>query len=110
VISPRTLWRRFKEWVRPPRQLVVVEGDALPAELPVRHLVVLRGDGENWSVAMQCPCGCGQRVELPLIPEAKPRWTLKSDERNRPTLHPSVWLREGCRSHFLVRSGKVVWV
>lgn len=106
----RSLWRRFKEWGRAPRRLVFVEGDALPAKLPARDLVVLRGDGEDWSVAMRCPCGCDQRVELPLIPEAKPRWTLEYHHTRGPTLHPSVWLRDGCRSHFFIRSGKVDWV
>jgi hypothetical protein len=109
-MSLRTLWRAAKEWVLPARQLVVVNGDSLPDLLPRRDLVVVRDGHEDWSVGMRCPCGCGQRVELALIPEADPKWQLMVDREARPTLQPSVWLRDGCRSHFYVRSGKVVWV
>ena len=57
----------------------------------------------------ECPCGCGQKVELALIREANPRWSLRNDLGNHPTLSPSVWLREGCRSHFFVRAGRIRW-
>lgn len=103
------LWLKFKEWAWPNRTLMVIDGDGLPVKLPKRDLVLLTDDGEPWSVAMMCPCGCGQRVELPLLREARPRWSLQVDKQNRPTLHPSVWLHEGCRSHFFVRRGKVEW-
>ncbi len=110
MIGLRSLWLKCREWVLPPRRLMIVSGDVLPKSLPVRDLVILRDDGEDWSVVMRCPCGCGRHVELPLLREARPRWTLKLDEKNRPTLHPSVWLNDGCRSHYFVRSGKVIWV
>ncbi len=103
-------WLRARERVLPARRVVVVDGDAAPSTLPIRRLVLLREGDEDWSVTMKCPCGCRQRIELPLLPQAKPRWSLHVDERDRPTLHPSVWLKEGCRSHFLLKVGKVVWV
>lgn len=106
----RGLWRRIKEYLLPARRVRLVDGDQAPASFPSRGLVLLRDGGEDWSVMMNCPCGCGQRIELPLLEEAMPRWSLRIDGRQRPTLHPSVWLREGCRSHFLVRAGKVIWV
>lgn len=103
-------WLRAKECLLPARRVLVVDGDEVPTKLPIRRLVLLRDGDEDWSVSMRCPCGCGQRIELPLLPEAKPRWSLRVDECRRPTLHPSVWLKEGCRSHFLLRAGKVIWV
>jgi hypothetical protein len=106
----KALWRSFKERVLPPRKVFAFEGDALPATLPRRGLVVWSDAGEAWSVAMNCPCGCGQRVELPLLLEVCPRWNLTVDSRGRPTLHPSVALREGCRSHYYVRAGRILWV
>lgn len=98
------------EKVLPPRRLEVFEGEALPRKLPRRNLVLLRDAGEEWSVGMRCPCGCGQPIELALIPEAKPRWRLHVEPDKAPTLAPSVWLREGCRSHFFVRRGRIYWV
>lgn len=100
----------FAPWILPPRVVEVMALDALPARLPSRKMVLAREDDEDWCVVLACPCGCGQRVELPLIREALPRWKLQVDRHGRPTLSPSVWLKAGCRSHFFVRSGKIVWV
>lgn len=100
----------WMEMILPERELMVVEDGDLPDRLRRRDLVLLRDGGEDWSVAMRCPCGCGQRVELALIREAKPRWSLRHEGGRRPTLYPSVWLREGCRSHFFVRDGRICWV
>lgn len=105
----RRWWRNTKERWLPRRRLRMVNGDTLPPELPRRDLVVAREDGEAWSVGMRCPCGCGETIELMLLAEAKPRWSLAVDGRERPSLSPSVWRRTGCRSHFWVRAGRIVW-
>lgn len=103
-------WIR-REWDRrgPARRLVVVRGDMLPTSLPSRDVVLLRDDGEDWSVGMRCPCGCGETIELMLLRKAKPRWDLRVDEEQRPTLRPSVWRKAGCRSHFWLRQGRIAW-
>lgn len=109
-MKSKRLWRTFKEWVLPARRLRIADIDAPPEKLPWRDLVLFQADGEDWSVVMACPCGCGQRVELPLIHQATPRWRLNGGEDRLPSLYPSVWLREGCRSHYYVRGGRVQWV
>ncbi|MFD2319333.1 MULTISPECIES: DUF6527 family protein [Delftia] len=58
---------------------------------------------------MKCPCGCSRSLELLLIPEARPRWELTVDAQGRPSLHPSIWLKDGCKSHFWIKEGKVEW-
>ena len=105
----RSWLRRRTERFRPPRRLIVVVGDSLPARMPKRDLVLADDDGEPWCVGMICPCGCGRTIELLLIAEAKPRWSIKLDVTGLPTLAPSVWLRTGCQSHFWVRNGRVEW-
>jgi uncharacterized protein DUF6527 len=102
-------WRGLLAALSPARSLRLVEGDTLPAKLPWRNLVLAREDGEDWSVGLRCPCGCGQRLEMMVLEGVNPRWDVTLDARGRPTLHPSVWLRQGCRSHFWVRKGKIVW-
>lgn len=104
------LWRSTKERLLPARRVTLAQSDELPEALPRRGLVLVREGQDNWCIGMKCPCGCGQRVELPLILEADPKWALEVDVKFRPTLRPSVWLKDGCRSHFLVKAGKVVWV
>ncbi|MHC2584217.1 DUF6527 family protein [Bradyrhizobium diazoefficiens] len=102
-------WRRLKAALTPRRTLKIVDGDMLPEKLPLLALVMARDDGDDWSVGMRCPCGCGERLEMMLLREVKPRWDVSIDSRGHISLHPSVWLREGCKSHFWVRSGKIVW-
>jgi hypothetical protein len=107
--SARRWIRREWDRRRPARRLVIIEGDMLPPSLPARDIVLLRDEGEDWSVAMRCPCGCGETIELMLLRQAKPRWDLVVDARNRPSLRPSVWRRTGCCSHFWLRDGRVAW-
>lgn len=108
--------KRAPTWLRgliaalsPRRSLRVIEGDTLPEKLPRRDLLLAREVGEDWCVGLRCPCGCGQRLELILLKGVTPRWDLVIDDRGRPTLYPSVWRRGGCRSHFWLRSGKIIW-
>jgi hypothetical protein len=108
----RAIWLRIKSFFFDPagvRRLEVAEGDFLPKKMPRRDLVLVKEGRENWSIGMICPCGCGRTIELLLIPDAKPHWTLTVDNGRRPTLEPSVWLKDGCRSHFWVQEGKIVW-
>ena len=112
---------RFLTWIgRSARRLiarlqgdlmvVLEEGDTLPPEIPAGRMVHLVDRGQGWSVGFMCPCGCGEPIEL-LLPEfIEPRWSLAVDDIGRPTLTPSVWRNEGCRSHFFVRRGRVIWV
>lgn len=100
---------RAFDLIAPARRLIVVGGDSLPNLLPMRSLVLARDDGEDWCVGLRCPCGCGRKIELLTVREAKPRWDIKVDSTGLPTLTPSIWLRDGCRSHFWVLKGRVQW-
>jgi len=107
---------RLIRWLRgfwdrhgPTRKLTVIEDDVLPADLPRRDLILLREDGEDWSVGFRCPCGCGDTIELAVIAGARPRWDVTADAQGKPTLSPSVWRQKGCRSHFWVRGGRIYW-
>lgn len=106
----KIMWLRLTEWWTSPRKVIEINDELPLSKLPSRNLVLLREGGEAWSVLMRCPCGCGKPVELPLINEARPRWSLRVDKEGLPTLTPSIWRQEGCRAHYFVRSGKVVWV
>lgn len=105
---PRLL-RLFWDNYGPARRLRVIEADTLPTPLPYRDLVLTQDDGEDWSVGLRCPCGCGATIELMTLPGANPRWSVQVDEAGRPTLYPSVWRQKGCRSHFWVRHGRIQW-
>lgn len=60
------------------------------------------------SVVMACPDGCGETVVINLDPRAGKAWRL--DRRGEgPTLYPSVWKEHGCKAHFVVWRGFIVW-
>lgn len=101
---------KLTENVLPARRITAVDSDTPPEKLPWRNLVLAREDNGDWAVAFRCPCGCGRRLELLLIEEATPNWSISIGKGGKPSLHPSIWLKEGCKSHFWLRDGKVIWV
>lgn len=101
--------QRAIDCYRPARKVVRVEDDSLPPNLPARDLVLCQEGDEKWCVGMRCPCGCGKVIELLLLQNTQPRWDLIIDRQGRPSLFPSVWVQTGCRSHFWIRNGRVVW-
>lgn len=84
-------------------------GDTLPARLPRSALILMVDRGDDWSAGLMCPCGCGRAIELLLPTFIEPRWSLTVDEIGRPTLEPSIWCNDGCKSHFFVRGGRIIW-
>ena len=102
-------WRRLAATLAPRRRLQVFEGDMLPNTLPTFDLALAREEEEDCCIGMHCPCGCGQRLELIVLSNVKPRWDYLLNVKGHVTLHPSVWLTNGCQSHFWVRRGKVIW-
>jgi hypothetical protein len=91
------------------RRVVFFESDELPSELPAFDLAVAREGDTFWSAGLICPCGCGRRLEVMLLPGVKPRWDLSIDSAGLPSLHPSVWVNDGCRAHFFLRDGQIIW-
>lgn len=59
---------------------------------------------------LKCPDGCGDTIMLSLSDSKKPSWSISQDDFGRPTLYPSIHKLDGCKSHFWIRDGKVIWV
>ena len=68
----------------------------------------VKNDIPQW-VLFKCPCGCGYIVTLPIQHPHNPRWRISQTKRNRPSLHPSVWQKTSCRSHFWINDGRIYW-
>jgi hypothetical protein len=84
----------------------------VPDHLSIKPGVIVIVGGVDWAkwVLMKCPCGCGEVLTLSLMKSFRPRWKLKVSKKNRITLSPSVWKKDGCRSHFYIRKSKLRWV
>lgn len=78
-------------------------------DVPKNRTLYLIGERQPWSAAFLCPCKCGEVIQLSLLPQDSPSWSATVDKDGFATLAPSVWRTKGCRSHFFVRRGSVVW-
>jgi len=103
--------RRFCFWLLGKR---CYSRAALVTELPEnlrRDTVYVIGESDvYWAAAFVCPCGCGEIVQLSLVANTHPSWTIEGARDGTVTLNPSVWRVRGCKSHFFIRRGQVVWV
>jgi len=81
-----------------------------PDKLERGIVYVVGADGYDWSALMRCPGKCGKTLEMNLLPTARPVWRLTEHADAMVSLHPSVWLKTGCRCHFVLRQGRVKWV
>jgi hypothetical protein len=105
------VWRRLLGWLlgrdtSAPFQLVYVVEH--PDVVAPRRVYAVGENGYLWHALLICPCGCEQKIALNLVTDDAPCWTL-TDDGGVPTLHPSVWRHVGCRSHFFLRAGRIVW-
>lgn len=94
---------------RQPHDLVPIVVDDVPDAVRARHLYLVGDSGSTWAAAFLCPCGCGEVIQLSLMPDDRPRWTLTLHDDKTVTLYPSVWRVRGCKSHFFVRQSMVEW-
>jgi len=104
----QTARNRLYQWLVPPYRTLVIEGD-LPASLKKRTLYIAQEDGFLEQAAMICPCGCNKTLHMNLLTDERPCWRVTQHEDGTATLHPSVWRKKDCGSHFWFRRGRVQW-
>lgn len=99
----------FEAWRFPPYRTIVVE-ENLPRQLKAATLYIVEEDGIEEQVAMVCPCGCGRTLQMNLLTDDRPCWHVTRHADGTASLHPSVWRKKDCRSHFWFKRGRVQWV
>ena len=113
--NPRELRVRLKHfWLRiralfwQKYRFVVVDEE--PETLQSGIVYVVGTEAKPWAAALKCPCGCREIVWLNLLDaEDRPVWDVALHPNQTITVYPSVWRRVGCRSHFSLRQGKIIW-
>jgi hypothetical protein len=80
-----------------------------PDTLQAATLYVIGEEEYPWAAAMLCPCGCRDVIQLNLLTQARPCWTVRHHRNGSVSILPSVWRRNGCRSHFFVRNSGIEW-
>jgi len=82
--------------------------EELPQKLDPYKLYFI-GEGRfRWSVALLCPCGCGDTIQLNVRNDAHPFWRI-IEKKGRVSLEPSIWRSKGCCSHFFLRNSRIQW-
>jgi hypothetical protein len=100
---------KFLPETKPETDLRAIFVENFPDALSLGTIYIAGENGRYWAAAMCCPCRCGAAVHLSLVKEDAPSWYLTFDRKGRPTLSPSIWRTSGCRSHFFVRHGMIIW-
>ncbi|MCZ2390335.1 MAG: hypothetical protein LC113_04575 [Acidobacteria bacterium] len=109
-MSALFLLRRVANWWRGlPRPYTTIRCEEIEGE-PFEHAFYVLGSVNEWALILLCPCGCGEEIQLNLLPEARPCWAISEHWDSTISVSPSVWRLEGCRSHFWIRKGSIDWV
>jgi hypothetical protein len=80
-----------------------------PSVLRADTIYEIGDDDCTWSAALRCPCGCGEMIHLSLVQDATPSWRILKAKSGLVTLLPSVWRTVGCKSHFIIYRGRIIW-
>jgi hypothetical protein len=105
----KTWWKHLRRRHRFARVLLVESMTAVPAGAGADIYIVRRG-GLDRRAVLSCPCRCGRRIDVSLVPSENAYWTAQL-KNGGISLYPSIWLcADPCKSHFFVRDSKVVWV
>lgn len=104
----REAYQRVHDWLVPPYSTIIVQ-DALPKTLKRKVLYIVQEDGFEEQAAIVCPCGCKSTLQMNLLTDERPCWRVARHDDGTASLHPSVWRKKDCKSHFWFRRGRVVW-
>jgi hypothetical protein len=112
--ASRAAVAQFASWLglfgfgpRPYRVQVVED---LPERLKPRVLYVVGEGSVQMHATMACPRGrCRDAVNMNLLPDDHPVWTLSIGSDELPSLRPSVWRKTSCGCHFWLRDGNLHW-
>lgn len=94
------------------RTAFYAEHSDLP-EIPKANELAIAGSPTNpkWA-ALDCPCGKGHTILLPLSRSEDPHWSVSKNVKHQPSLYPSIDRNryEGVRCHFWLKDGRIHWV
>ncbi|WP_353477497.1 DUF6527 family protein [Arenibacter sp. M-2] len=78
-------------------------------EYPARRILYIVGSiKSSWLLFFKCPCGCDKVIHLNLMEDESPRWSYTMI-RNRVNIAPSIHRLKGCKSHFWIKKGRIIW-
>lgn len=106
--AARRTWAGIRGFFARPYRTLIVE-ERLPPRLRNRILYIVEEDGYEEQAAMMCPCGCRRVLHMNLLADERPCWRVTRHDDGTASLHPSVWRKKECKSHFWLRKGHIQW-
>lgn len=105
--------KRFYRWVkglfRKEKLFKYKYVSDVPDSLVKKTIYVIGEQGYYWQLLMKCPCGCNTILYMNLMEDQKPCWSYIINKSKIISIRPSVNRMVGCRSHFFIREGKLIW-
>lgn len=74
-----------------------------------RTIYIIGNQGYYWQLVVECPCGCKKLLYMNLMKEHYPNWSYQISERNKISISPSIDRFVGCKSHFFIKNGHLIW-
>jgi hypothetical protein len=101
-------WKNLRRRSKISRVVVVESMTAIPARIGADLYLVRQGNFDKRAV-LDCPCGCGRRIDLNLVRTQYPSWSARF-KKGSVSLRPSIWLTDDlCKSHFFVKHNRIEW-
>ena len=110
------LLRNFRYWFRSRNDhrfsntKFISSRSDLPDSVGPHDLYVVGTKSNPKWIVMKCPCNQGHVIDVCLMRNIHPHWRLRLGRNLVATLSPSVWVKNGCRSHFWLVRNRVRWV
>lgn len=74
----------------------------------VLYLLIPPDDPDDGVAHLLCPCQCGRQIPL-MFSEARQVWKPILHDDAPASLTPSINIGDGCRSHFTLTRGQIIW-
>lgn len=86
-----------------------IEDLPIENEIKDNKIYIVGDNGYEWLAAFKCPCGCGDLVQLNLLEKGEHVWRIVRRRPQKISITPSIDRTIGCKSHFTVTNGAVIW-
>ncbi len=106
-----TFWNKLKNWLgigKEPSYQVKTRDD-IPDSVKNNTLYLIGEEPHIWCGVMICPCGCGEKIHLSLLPTGSPKWNYHKHQDGTFSIQPSIWRTKGCCSHFFLKQNRIIW-
>lgn len=103
------LRNRFNQIFRKPyfRKIRAVDRvSSIPDDLQNNEAYIVEKAGRKVWLVLNCPCPDHHRLTINLSHNSRPSWDVDT-ATGYLSVYPSLWLKDGCNSHFWIRDGDV---